>query len=206
LLLFFLVIGGLYSGIFTATESASVGVVGAFVYALVRGKLDGRGFRELMAEATVTIGMIYILIIGAITFSFFVGASGMPDRMTAWVSGLQVQPLGLIAIILLVYLVLGCVMDSFGVLIITTPIIAPLVAQSGYDLVWWGIVMVVVIETGMITPPFGLNIFMLKSIADAPLTTIYRGCIPFVIADLVKLAVMVLVPATVLWLPSTMFR
>jgi TRAP-type C4-dicarboxylate transport system permease large subunit len=150
--------------------------------------------------------MIYILIIGAITFSFFMGASGMPDRMSEWVSGLQVAPLVLIAVILGIYMLLGCVMDSFGVLIITTPIIAPLVAQSGFDLVWWGIVMVVVVETGMITPPFGLNIFVLKTLADAPLSTIYRGCMPFVVADLVKLAIMVLIPATVLWLPSTMFR
>jgi len=204
--LFLLVIGGLYSGMFTATESASVGVVGAFAFALLRGKLRPSSFWQVMAEVTSTIGMIYILIIGAITFSFFIGATALPEKMSAWASGLQIQPLALIAVILVIYLVLGCVMDSFGVMIITTPIIAPLVAQIGYDLVWWGVVMVVVVETGMITPPFGLNIFMLKSISNVPLATIYRGVLPFVAADLIKLALLVLIPATVMWLPSTMYR
>ncbi len=206
MLMFLLVIGGLYSGIFTATESAAVGVVVTFVYAIARGRIRLENFRQILSESTSTIGMIYILIIGAITFSFFIGATALPEKMASWVSGLHIAPLALIAIVLLVYLVLGCVMDSFGVMIITTPIIAPLITQVGYDLVWWGIIMVVVVETGMITPPFGLNIFMLKSISNASLTTIYRGVIPFVVADLVKLLLMVLIPATVIWLPSTMYR
>ena len=190
----------------TATESAAVGVVVAFAYALLRRRLTAANFWRVMAECTSTIGMIYILILGAITFSFFIGAAGLPERMSAWTSGLHASPLGLISVILLVYLFLGCVMDSFGVMIITTPIIAPLVAQVGYDLVWWGVIMVVVVETGMITPPFGLNIFMLKSISNASLATIYRGVLPFVAADLLKLVLMVLVPAAVMWLPSTMYR
>ena len=206
LTLFLLVIGGLYSGVFTATESASVGVVVAFAYALVRGKLRPDNFWRMMAESTSTIGMIYILILGAITFSFFIGAAGLPEKMSAWASGLHAPPLALIWVILLIYLFLGCVMDSFGVMIITTPIIAPLVAQVGYDLVWWGVIMVVVVETGMITPPFGLNIFMLKSISNVSLATIYRGVFPFVLADLIKLVLLVLIPATVMWLPSTMYR
>ncbi len=204
--LFGLVLGGLYAGVFTATESASVGVIGAFVYALVRRKLRPATFWAVMSEATATVGMIYLLIIGAITFSFYVGVTGLPEKVAAWTVGLEVGKLGLIAILLVMYLVLGCVMDSFGLMLITTPIIAPLVAQMGYDLVWWGVVMVVVVETGMITPPFGLNMFVLKSISNASLMSIYRGCIPFVIADLIKLAILVLVPATVLWLPSTMFK
>ena len=204
--LFLLVIGGLYSGIFTATESAAVGVVVTFAYAIARGRIRLANFREIMSESTSTIGMIYILIIGAITFSFFIGTTALPEKMASWASGLQIAPLAVIAVVLLIYLILGCVMDSFGVMIITTPIIAPLITQVGYDLVWWGVIMVVVVETGMITPPFGLNIFMLKSISNAPLTTIYRGVTPFVVADLVKLLLMVLIPATVIWLPSTMFR
>lgn len=204
--LFGLVLGGLYAGIFTATESASVGVIGAFLLALARGKLRRATFWQVMSEATSTVGMIYLLIIGAVTFSFYVGVTGLPEKVAGWVTGLQMDKLTLVAIILLIYLVLGCVMDSFGLMIITTPIIAPLITQMGYDLIWWGIVMVVVVETGMITPPFGLNMFVLKSIASAPLMAIYRGCIPFVIADFAKLALLVLVPATVLWLPSTMFK
>lgn len=206
LVLFLLVIGGLYSGIFTATESAAVGVVGACVYALARGKLRRDTIWKVLAEATAIVGMVYILILGAITFSFFIATTGLPEMLASWVGGLDVAPLTLVAVILVMYLALGCVMDSFGLLIITTPIIAPLIVQMGYDLIWWGIIMVMVVETGVITPPFGINLFMLKSMTDIRLATIFRGAMPFVFADLVKLVVLVLVPASILWLPSTMYR
>ena len=203
--LFACVIGGLYAGIFTATEFAAVGAVGTFLFALARGRLKGGAFWRVMAETTATTALIYGLIFGALIFSLFVGATALPETATEIVAGLGLPALGTIAVLLVVYLFLGCVMDLFAVMIITVPIVTPLVTHLGFDLIWWGIVMVVVIETGLITPPFGINVFVLKSmVPDVPLGTIFRGVMPFVAADLVKLVLLVLFPAIALWLPSTM--
>jgi tripartite ATP-independent transporter DctM subunit len=205
MILFVCVIGGLYTGVFTATESAAVGAFATFVIALLRGRLRGGAFWQVMAETTATTALIYGLIFGALIFSFFVGTTALPEIATELVGGLNLPPLGVVSLLLAVYLMLGCIMDSFAVMVITVPIVTPLVTHLGFDLIWWGIVMVVVIETGLITPPFGLNVFVLKSMTpDVPLGTIYRGVIPFVAADLFKLVLLVLFPAIALWLPSTM--
>ena len=205
--LFGAVIGGMYSGIFTATEAAAVGAFGAFVVALARRRLTGGVFWRVMAETTASTAMIYSLIFGVLTFSFFVNVSELPDKLTALVGGLQVAPLVIIALILLVYLFLGCIMDSFTVMVITVPIVTPIILHLGYDMVWWGIINLVVIETGLITPPFGLHLFVLKSMTPGvPLGTIYKGVLPFCAADFVKLFCLVLFPVISTWLPSTMFH
>lgn len=206
-LLVFGVMGGLYLGYFTDTESAAVGAIGAFICAALRGKLNRGAFLEVMAETTATTAMVYGLIIGAQIFSFFVGVSALTESATAYVSSLHWSPLALMSLILLGYLALGTVMESFAVMIITVPIITPLVLSMGYDVIWWGIVMLCVVETGMIHPPFGLNVFILKSITpDASLWTIYKGVMPFVAADLFKLVLLVLLPAIALWLPQSMIH
>jgi tripartite ATP-independent transporter DctM subunit len=203
--LFVVVIGGLYMGVFTATESAAVGAVATFLFALFRGRLGGGAFWNVMAEVTQTTALIYGLIFGALVFSFFVGISALPETATGLISGLDLTPLAVIALLLVVYLFLGMIMDSFAVMVITVPIVTPLITHMGYDLIWWGIIMVVVVETGLITPPFGIIVFVLKSmVPDVSLSTIFKGVIPFVAADLVKLILLVLFPALVLWLPSTM--
>lgn len=206
LLLFTIVIGGLYGGLFTATESAAVGAGTAFLFALFRGKLKGQALWDVMAKTTAMTAMIFLLIIGAVNFSFFVAISGLPELVTTFVQGLAVAPLIIIAVFLMLYILLGSVMDPFPIMVITVPIIAPVIGDMGYSLIWWGIIMVSVVETGMITPPFGINVFVLKSIAggDVPLPTIFKGVIPFVVADLIKLIILVLFPVLVLWLPSTM--
>jgi len=204
-LLFGAVIGGLYTGVFTATESAAVGAIGAFVMAVWRGKLNRREILSVMGETTAITAMIYMLIFGALTFSFFVGASQLPDTLTRMVGGLDMAPLLIIALLLVIYLLLGSVMDSFAIMIITVPIVTPLILGMGYDLVWWGIVMLVVVETGLITPPFGINLFVIRSVQpDVPLMTVFRGALPFVLSDFLRLALLVLFPALVLWLPMTM--
>ena len=207
LFLFALVIGGLYGGVFTANEAAAVGAIGTFLFALARGKLSGGALWRVMAEVTRTTAMIYLLIFGAVTFSFFMGISGLPELLVSSMQGLDIAPVAVIFLLLGVYIVLGAVMDPFPVMVITVPIVAPLVTGLGYDLTWWGIIMVCVVETGMITPPFGINVFILKGIAggeDVPMWTVFRGVLAFVGADLVKLVLLVLFPALVLWLPSTM--
>ena len=161
LFLFGLVIGGLYGGIFTATEAAAVGVGAAFLFALFRGKLSGGALWQVMGETTATTAMIYILIFGAVTFSFFIGITGLPEKLTEFMGGLNLPPLGIIALLLVIYIILGAIMDPFPVMVITVPIISPLIVDLGFDLVWWGIIMVVVVETGLITPPFGINVFIL---------------------------------------------
>src|SRR5262245_2228223 len=206
-LLVFGVMGGLYFGIFTDTESAAVGALGAFACTLYRRKLNRGSFLEVMVETTATTAMVYGLIIGAQIFAFFVLVSALTESVTAFIGSLHWSSLALISIILVGYLVLGTMMEAFAVMIITVPIITPLVVSLGYPVIWWGIIMLCVVETGMIHPPFGLNVFVLKSITpDVSLWTIYKGVTPFVIADLIKLILMVLFPAITLWLPATMHR
>ena len=206
-LLVFGVMGGLYFGIFTDTELAAVGALGAFACVVYRKKLNRGSFLEVMAETTATTAMVYGLIIGAQIFAFFVLVSALTESVTAFIGSLHWSSLALISVILVGYLLLGTVMEAFAVMIITVPIITPLIVSLGYPVIWWGIIMLCVVETGMIHPPFGLNVFVLKSITpDVSLWTIYKGVTPFVVADLIKLILMVLFPAITLWLPATMHR
>jgi TRAP-type C4-dicarboxylate transport system permease large subunit len=150
--------------------------------------------------------MVYSLIFGALIFAFFCEASQLSKLMTTYIGALGLHPLSLIALLILVFIVLGTFMDSYAVMITTVPIVTPLVTGAGYDLVWWGVINLFVVEIGGISPPFGLNMFVLKSIDDIPMATIFKGVIPFCIAAIVTLAVLVLFPQTILWLPSTMMR
>lgn len=208
IILFAAVIGGMYLGIFTATEAASVGAFGSFLFALFRGKLRGGKFWSIMGEVTTTTAMIYGLIFGALMFSFFVVVTALPETAVQFVGSLNIHPLALIALLLIIYLFLGCIMDSFAVLVITVPVVTPMILGMGYDLIWWGIVNLMVVETGLITPPFGLNVYVLKSLIgdDVSMATIFRGVVPFVLADFVRLALIVVFPIIVLWLPSTMMQ
>jgi TRAP-type C4-dicarboxylate transport system permease large subunit len=197
----------LYFGVFTDTESAAVGAFGAFLFAAWRGKLARGAFWSVMAETTATTAMIYGLIFGAQIFSFFVGVSTLAQSATAFVADLSWSPLAVVAVVLLAYLALGSLMEAFAVMVITVPIVTPLILSLGYDLVWWGIIMMMVVEVGMIHPPLGLNVFVLKGITpDVPIWTIYKGVMPFCAADLIKLVLLVLFPVITLWLPSTMMR
>ena len=164
LVLFLVVMGGLFMGVFTATESAAVGAVGAFVVAWVRGKLKRDAFWGVMAETTQTTAMIYVLIFGALMFSFFVGLSGVVEVATKFVAELAWPKLAVVLLLLVLYVLLGTFMDSFTVMIITVPVVTPLILGMGYSLVWWGIIMLIVVEAGNISPPFGLNMFILKTL------------------------------------------
>jgi tripartite ATP-independent transporter DctM subunit len=204
--LFGAVIGGMYLGIFTATEAAAVGAFGAFLIALLRGRLKKGNLWTIMAETTTSTAIIYGIIFGVLIFSLFVNVSELTERVTAFIATLEVAPIVIILMILLVYLALGCLMDSVTIMFITVPVVTPVILGLGYDMLWWGIINLVVIEIGQITPPFGLNLFVMKSMTDTRLQTIYRGVLPFCAADFIKLAILVLAPALALWLPSTMFE
>jgi tripartite ATP-independent transporter DctM subunit len=204
-LLFGSVMGGVYFGFFTVTEAAAIGAIEAFFCALFRRKLIGKNFWHVMASTTATTALIYGLIFGAQIFSFVVGVSRLTETATEFLSHLDWTPTGIMALILVTYLLLGSVMESFAVMVITVPIVTPLVQTLGYDILWWGIINICVVETGLIHPPLGLNVFVLKSIQpDVSIWTVYKGVAPFVLADLVKLVLLVAYPGIALWLVSTM--
>lgn len=203
--MFGIVIGGLYGGIFTATESAAVGAVGAFFLALARGRLNRSSILRVFSETTATTAMIYALIFGGLMFSFFINLGGAPAMVSDWIASIDARPIFILGLLILIYLLLGSIMDSFGVMIITLPVVTPIILDLGYDMLFWGVLMLVVVEIGMITPPFGMNLFIIRSIApDIRLSTVMKGVVPFIIADFIKIALIVGFPALSLWLPSTM--
>ncbi|MEM9348932.1 MAG: TRAP transporter large permease [Pseudomonadota bacterium] len=205
--MFTIVMGGIYTGLFTVNEAAAVGAVSALLIAFFRGKLKGNAFWRIMGEAASLTSMIYALIIGGLTLSFFVGATDLATDLTNYVSGLNLTPLITICCLLLVYILLGTIMEAFAIMIITVPIVSGLILSMDFSLIWWGIIMLVVLEIGQISPPFGMNVFVLQSVSGkgTKLSTIYKGVLPFLVSDLVKLALLILIPSLVLWLPSTTF-
>ena len=213
LLLFFLVIGGLYGALdvwplnltFSPTEAAGMGAMGAFVIALARGTLSVRETFEVLRETAYTAASLFTVLIGAWIFSNFVNLAGLPEELRTLVTENAVSPGMVMFLILVVYVALGCVFESLSMLLLTVPIFFPLVTGLGYDPVWFGIIVVVVTEISLITPPVGLNVFVLKGVVpDVTTGTIFRGVTPFWIADIFRLALLVLVPWLVLVLPESM--
>ncbi|WP_417771443.1 TRAP transporter large permease [Stappia sp.] len=205
LALFALVIGGIYAGAFTATEAAGIGASGAFLIALFRGRLTWSNLLETLADTAATTTMMFMVLIGALVFSNFVNIAGLPTALADMARASDLPAPAILALVLLVYLCLGMVLESLSMVLLTVPIFAPLMGGLGYDLVWFGIVVVVVTEISLITPPVGLNVFVLKTVMpDVPMGKIFRGIVPFVIADVVRLALIASVPALVLFLPNMM--
>lgn len=205
--MFALVIGGIYAGIFTATEAAAIGAAIAFFVALFRGKLKKKSILSVVAETTTATGIIYFVIIGAFMTTFFVGAAGLPAYLTERLGDSGLPTIAIIVILVLFYVALGCVMDSFTLMIITAPLVAVVIEKIGYDLTWWGIMMVILVELGVVTPPFGMNLFVMRTVdSTVPLKKIFAGVLPFVIADLIKVALLIAFPWIVLWLPHRAFH
>ena len=212
LLLMVAVFGGLYSGIFTVTEAASVAAVLSLVFALARGRLDWSTLWQGLRESAATTGMIYVMIMGALIFTYFLNLGRVPEAFVAWISHLDLPPIAIVAALLLAYLILGAVFDEISAMLITLPLVLPVIQKLGLTLmpgvspemvaVWWGIINVVIIELGMIIPPIGIIVFILHGLApQIPIHTIYRGVMPFILADLLLLALLTLFPAISLWLP-----
>ena len=213
LLLFGLVIGGLYGALnfwpihlaFSPTEAAGMGAAGAFLIALARGGISWRGMREVLEETTLTTASLFSVLIGAWIFSNFVNLAGLPEGLLAAVTALDLEPWAVMCLILLIYLALGCIFESLSMLLLTVPIFFPLVTSLGFDPVWFGIIVVVVTEISLITPPVGLNVFVLKNvIGDVTTGTIFRGVTPFWMMDIIRLILLLVFPTLVLFLPSQM--
>jgi tripartite ATP-independent transporter DctM subunit len=205
LVLFVIVMGGIYVGFFTPTEAAGIGATGAFVIALARGTLTTKATIEILAESGRTTASLMTLLIGSLLFANFINVSRLPNVLAEWFVTVDIPPLAVVVICVAIYVVLGCILESISMMMLTVPVFYPVMQTLGLDLVWFGIVVVVVIEISLITPPIGLNVFVLNAmLPDVKLTEIYRGVIPFVGADLVRIALIVFIPSLSLFLPSFM--
>jgi C4-dicarboxylate transporter DctM subunit len=203
--LFIFVIGGIYTGLFTPTEAAGTGAGGAMLLTWLRGNLSLKALMDVLYEAAATTAKLFTVLFGALIFSNFVNRAGLPDALISIVTSFDVAPIGVIFIILLIYLALGCVFESLSMILLTVPIFAPLVESLGFDLIWFGILVVVVTEISLITPPIGLNVFVLKGVLkDVSIQTIFKGVTPFWCADIIRLIILALIPSIALILPSMM--
>jgi C4-dicarboxylate transporter, DctM subunit len=204
-LLFALVIGGIYGGVFTATEGAGVGAAGAFVFALLRRTLSPRVLMEVLIESSRTTAMLFMILIGAMIFTNFINFTSMPGDLRDFVLQFSPHPIMVVVVMMGIYLALGMVMEELAIVLLTIPVFFPVITGLGFDPVWFGILIVTIVEIGLISPPVGLNLFVLNSLLpDVKLNTLYRGVWPFVIADVVRLGILIAVPSIALWLPSLM--
>ncbi|MFC3865252.1 TRAP transporter large permease [Alcaligenes aquatilis] len=203
--LFIVIMGGIYGGVFTPTEAAGIGAAATFLLTLKRRGWQPRMYLTVLIEAAQTTAIMFALVIGALVFTNFLSVAGLPSELLSFIEGLDVSPIAVILIICLIYLVLGCFLETMSMVMLTVPIFYPIVASLGFDLVWFGVIVVVAAEISLITPPLGLNIFMIKNVmSDVSLGTIIRGVTPFVLMDIARLLLLVFVPWIVLVIPNSM--
>ncbi|MFD0387291.1 TRAP transporter large permease subunit [Tistrella bauzanensis] len=201
-MLFGLVIGGIYTGLFSPTEAAAIGAGGAVLLAWLRGGLKGGSLRDAMAETALTSAMIFLILIGAALFNYFVETSGLPAALVSAIAGAGLGQIEVIILLVVFYLVLGCFMDSMSMVLLTVPAVFPLIEANGIDPIWFGILLVTVVELGLITPPIGMNLFVLKGIdPKLDLAVVIRGVLPFIAADGLRVATLIALPQIVLYLP-----
>jgi tripartite ATP-independent transporter DctM subunit len=209
LLLFAFVIGGLY-GLpfipkFTPTEAGGVGAAGAFIIGVARGRLDRANIRRSLLQATRTAAAVFTVLIGALLFGYFLTVTQTPQKVTEFLTGLGLGRYGVLALIMLMYLVLGCLMDALAMIILTIPIIFPVITALGFDPIWFGVIIVMTVELGLIHPPVGMNVFVIKSVVqDVKFSTIFYGVLPFIATDLVRLVILIAFPILATFLPSRM--
>ena len=202
LVLFMLVIGGMYGGFFTPTEAAGVGAFGGFLFALARKQLPFKALVHVLVESARTTAMLFTIVIGAAIFANYLNFTSLPNDLRDFVASVNVAPIAVIVAICLIYVVLGMVMETLSMILLTVPIFFPLVLSLGFDPIWFGVLIVCVAEISMITPPVGMNIFVLSSVVpDVRSTEIWRGVLPFVAADVVRMFVLIAFPMLTLWLP-----
>ncbi|ARP97893.1 TRAP transporter large permease subunit [Pseudorhodoplanes sinuspersici] len=205
-LLFLLVIGGLYGGLFTAQEAAAVGTGFAFLFWLLSGRASWHGLFTAVRAAATTSATLYLLIVGANIFGAFLNLAGITNAVLSIIDPATTPAWLILVILVAMYLVLGSVFDTVAALIITVPFVVPIISALGYDLIWWGVVTLTLVEIGMITPPIGMNVFVMKSLVgkEVPISTIFKGVVPFLIADSIRLLLLILFPVITLWLPTVL--
>jgi C4-dicarboxylate transporter, DctM subunit len=205
LLLFVFVIGGLYGGLFTPTEAGGMGAGGAFLIGVLRGRLSRKDIRASLLQATRTAAAVFTVLIGALLFGYFLTVTQTPQKVTMFLTGLGLGRYGVLALIMLMYLLLGCLMDALAMVILTVPIMFPVILSLGFDPIWFGVIIVMTVELGLIHPPVGMIVFVIKSVVhDVDFLTIFKGVLPFIITDLVRLTILIAFPIIALFLPSRM--
>jgi tripartite ATP-independent transporter DctM subunit len=204
LVLFLLVMGGIYGGWFTPTEAGAVGAFGAIVISAIARKFTRRNFMASVLEAAQTTAMMVYILASAFIFMKFMAVSRLPDLLAGFIGGLPFPPLVVMMFIIMLYILLGMFLDGPSSIVLTLPVLFPVVLSLGFDPIWYGVIMVRVIEVGLITPPMGLNVFILAGVSNMPLGNIFRGIVPFLIADLLHIALLVAFPAISLFLPNAM--
>lgn len=206
-LLFVVVLGGMYFGFFAPTEAAGVGAFGAIALTATSGRLTWATLRAGFAETAITTAMIFFILIGAKVFNFFIDSTGLTQGIIESVQDLDVNRYWVLLLLCLFYIVLGCLMDSLSMILLTLGTLFPLVMALGFDPIWFGILLVTLGEIGTITPPVGMNLFVLSgTVPNLPIQTIARGILPFVCADSIRILLLVLFPMLAIWLPGTMGR
>lgn len=205
--IFGIVMGGIYGGLFTSVEASGVGASAALLFALTRRDLTLAKIRDIFADSARTSAMMFGIILGAALFGEFVNITGVHEGLLAMVQGSGLPPFGVIMVMIAIYLVLGCVLESLSMILLTVPIFFPIVIALGYDPVWFGILVVVVVEIGLITPPVGVNLFVIRSVTpDISMGAIVRGVLPFIASDLIRVMLIATIPALSLWLPDLLFK
>lgn len=205
LLLFVAIIGIIYFGIATPTEASAVGAFLTMLIGIVRGRLNFQRILDSLIEALRTSVAVYTILIGAILFGYFLAITRAPQKLTDLLISFDLGAYGTLVLILAFFVLAGCILDSMGMIILLVPIVFPVVMELGFDPIWFGIVIVMTAELGLITPPVGMNVYVINSIAkDVKLTTIFRGVAPFIATDVIRLALIVIFPAIALWLPMSM--
>jgi TRAP-type C4-dicarboxylate transport system permease large subunit len=207
--IFFIVIGGIYHGVFTPTEGAAVGTVATAILAFVMGGLDRRAIVKSILEMAKITGLIFLILIAAEVYSSFLALSQIPQQLAAWIEGKGFGAYTVLLTIILIYILLGAVMDEIGMILLTVPVFYPLVMSLDFGMnpvaqgIWFGILLLNVVEIGLILPPIGLNVFVINAMArDVPLMQTYKGIVPYFMSDLVRVGIIVAFPATCTWLPG----
>jgi tripartite ATP-independent transporter DctM subunit len=201
-ILFLLVIGGLFIGWFSPTQAGAIGAGGALIIGLARRELNWRGFFEACKEGLRTACMIMLIITGATVFGHFMAVSRMTFELADWVGGLPLPPMMIMSIIIFIYFIGGCFMDSMALVVLTIPIFYPVAMRLGFDPIWFGVIIVLVAEMGVLTPPVGVNVYVIKGISDVPLETIFKGVMPFIAAQIVCTIIICAFPRIATYLPS----
>jgi tripartite ATP-independent transporter DctM subunit len=205
MLLFVFIIGGIYGGVFTPSEAAGMGAAGAILISVLRRRLSMKKLFDCLLESMQVTAGIFMILIGAIIFGYFLTITQTPQKVTNFLLSLDLGPYPTLLLILLFMIALGCILDAMAMIILMIPILYPVIMALGFDPIWFGVVIVMTVELGLITPPIGMNVFVINSLAkDVPLQKIFAGVMPFVMTDLVRLALIIAFPAIVLFLPQTM--
>jgi tripartite ATP-independent transporter DctM subunit len=211
LIVFTLVIGGIFIGLFTPTEAAAIGAFGMLLIAMIRKQITWAGFVKSLMETLRTSCMVMMLIAGAVIFGKFLAVTRIPFEIAGWVSELQMAPFLVMAVVIMIYFIGGCFMDALAFVTLTVPIFFPVIMELGYDPIWFGIIIVMVTEMGVITPPVGINVYVVYGVAknvleeEIPLEKIFKGILPFLIAVIVGVIILIMFPKIILFLPNLMY-